>query len=81
MESPNARKGGDLGNLTLEQLSSLKVTSASLHDQRIDDAPASITVITAEEIRRFGYRTLAEGGCEQYDNELVPGSWHWPERV
>src|SRR5579883_1161103 len=50
----------DLTQFSLEQLLDLKVTSASLHAQNLRDAPASISVISAEEIRKFGYRTLAD---------------------
>jgi iron complex outermembrane receptor protein len=36
------------------------ISSASRYGQTLYEAPASVTVITRDEIRRFGYRTLAE---------------------
>lgn len=50
----------DLTALSLEELGALRVTTVSLHEESVTDAPASVTVITAEEIGRSGYRTLAE---------------------
>ncbi|HEX4001905.1 MAG TPA: TonB-dependent receptor [Candidatus Acidoferrales bacterium] len=46
--------------MSLEQLSQITVYSASKHAQSISDAPSSVTVITADEIQRYGYRTLAD---------------------
>ena len=37
-----------------------KVSSASKFEQKETEAPASVTVISADEIKRYGYRTLAD---------------------
>jgi iron complex outermembrane receptor protein len=37
-----------------------RVVSASRYEQQTQDAPASITILTAEDIRRYGYQNLAE---------------------
>jgi iron complex outermembrane receptor protein len=53
-------RAGELLDLSLEQLGDLQVTSVSKRAERIAEAPASIFVITAEDLRRDGARTLAE---------------------
>ncbi len=50
----------DLGEASLEELGNIQVYSASKHMQSASDAPSSVTVITADEIQRYGYRTLAD---------------------
>jgi len=53
----------DLMSMSLEQLMKVEIDSvygASGYEQKVTDAPASITVITADEIRHYGYRTLAD---------------------
>lgn len=50
----------DISNLSLEELMNVEVYSASKHAQKADEAPASVTVVTAEDIQRYGYRTLAD---------------------
>jgi len=50
----------DLGEASLEQLGSIQVYSASKRLQSASDAPASVTVITADEIQKYGYRTLGD---------------------
>ena len=53
----------NLGDLSLETLMQMEVpvvSSASKFLQKATAAPASVTVISAEEIQRYGYRTLAD---------------------
>lgn len=50
----------DLTSLPIEDLLELDVYSASRFQQRISDAPAAVRIITAAEIRDFGWRTLSE---------------------
>jgi iron complex outermembrane receptor protein len=51
----------DLANLSLEELMDIDVVyGASRFEQKITQAPASVTVVSGEEIRRYGYGTLAE---------------------
>jgi iron complex outermembrane receptor protein len=60
MAHANFQKVADIADLDLEQLTRIKVTSASRREERVIDAPASIFVITAEDIRRSGATSLPE---------------------
>lgn len=50
----------DLTALPLEQLMELEVYSASKFVQRASEAPSSVTVITAADIRAYGWRSFAD---------------------
>jgi outer membrane receptor for ferrienterochelin and colicins len=47
-------------DLALESLLERPVTGVSQYEQKPSEAPSAVSVITAEDIERFGYRTLAE---------------------
>ena len=49
-----------LTDLSLEELSNLQITSASKRAERLSDAPASVYVITGDDIRRSGATSLPE---------------------
>src|SRR5258706_13485845 len=50
----------DLADLSIEELGNIQVTSVSKHAERLSDAPASIYVITGEDIRRSGATRLTQ---------------------
>jgi len=50
----------ELADLSLEQLTHITVTSASRREEALLEAPASIYVITADDIRRSGALTIPE---------------------
>ncbi len=53
----------DLTKLSLEDLTKVQIDTvygASKFGQKVTEAPSSITIVTADEIEKYGYRTLAE---------------------
>ncbi len=49
-----------LSTLSLEELSNIEITSVSKRAERLSDAPTSVFVITADDIRRSGVTSLPE---------------------
>jgi iron complex outermembrane receptor protein len=59
----NASTATNLPDMSIEELMLIHVDSvygASGFKQKVTEAPASITIITSEDIQRYGYRTLAD---------------------
>jgi len=57
----------ELGALSLEELMDVRVRSATLVSQKIETVPSVISVITTEQIRALGLRTLGDA------LQLLPG--------
>lgn len=53
-------ESSELSDLSLGQLSNVAVTSVSRQEERLAHAAASITIISASDIRRSGARTLPD---------------------
>lgn len=51
---------GDPTQLSLDELMKAEIFSASRQWQTVAEAPSSISIITADQIQKYGYRTLAE---------------------
>ncbi len=55
-----AQGATDLLDMSLEDLLNITITTAAKREQTIREAPASVTIITAEQIKRYGYQTLQD---------------------
>jgi outer membrane cobalamin receptor len=51
---------GRLLDLSFEELMQVEIRSAGKREERIRDIPASVTIITRDDIARYGWRTLEE---------------------
>ena len=56
----------DLIQMSLIELMNVKITTAGKTTEKVSDIPASVVIITREEIKRNGYQTL----CEILENTL-----------
>lgn len=66
----NQKRGGErrnLADLSLEELMTVKVSSASRKPESLSQAPAAIFVLTGDDIRRGGFSNVAEA------LRMVPG--------
>lgn len=50
----------DINDLSLEALLNIEISAAAKYEQTQSEAPASVSVITSEDIARFGFETLDE---------------------
>lgn len=60
---PDTEGQPDLTNLSVEELLTVEIDTvqgASGFKQKVTEAPSAVTVVTADEIKKFGYRTLAD---------------------
>jgi len=58
-----AQTPDDLNTQSLEALMNIEVASvysASKYSQKVTEAPSSVSIVTSDQIQRYGYRTLAD---------------------
>ena len=55
-----AGSSADIADASFEELAQREVVSASKMARQISDSPSAVAIVTAADIRAFGYRTLAD---------------------
>jgi iron complex outermembrane receptor protein len=58
--SPGGIPSTDLTELPIEQLMNINVYGASKYDQKLMETPASVSIVNQDEIKKYGYRNLAD---------------------
>ncbi len=72
----------DLGLLSLEELMSLKISTATLVPEMQSDVPARVQVIRAAQIERRGYRSLLDVLKDLPDFKVdLRGNWDFPAEI
>ena len=71
----------DVADISLEDLLNVEITTAGKRPEKIGEIPASVVLVTREDIEIYGYQTLAEileniPGLYQTDDTFWHGkSW------
>jgi outer membrane receptor for ferrienterochelin and colicins len=60
MANAAAQTQGENSPFSLDSLLQTRVTTASKYEQSLEEAPAAVSILTAHDIERYGFRTLAE---------------------
>ena len=50
----------ELESMSLEDLMNIPVYAASRHEQKSSEAPSWVSIVTSDDIRKYGYRTLED---------------------
>src|SRR3990167_6985001 len=63
IQNPADTPSFDLLSMDIEDLMEIEVATvyaASKYKQKVTEAPSSVSIVTADDIKKYGYRTLAD---------------------
>src|SRR3990170_9158942 len=74
LATPAFGQDSAIGELSLEELMNISVTTATRTSERARDVPARIEVITADQIEQRGYRSLTDVLADLQDFKIERGA-------
>mgnify|MGYP001578235904 CR=1 FL=1 len=63
IQNPADTPSADMLDMSIEDLMEIEVSTvyaASRHRQKVTEAPSSVSIVTSDDIKKYGYRTLAD---------------------